>query len=295
MKYIAAPLFLLSSLSLAAGCLVDDGSDDVDLAAEALRTCSGWHKGRGHDNHHHKKHKHHHHGKGGRSGQGGNGGQGGGAGGTMGGGGSGGDPRCADMPGIASWWQADGDYDDAIGVNDGFSAGAVAFAPGVNGSAFALNGGPLSYVEVPNDASLQVSNAITIDAWVNTPVTGGRIVDKITAFSGDGYLLDLVGLNLRMLVGWSGAVSTDPIPTGGFVHVAGVFDGTKVALYVNGAPAGEQPLVGTIPINNLSLRIGADSTGGSLLAGVVDGPRIFDRALSASEISQIFWQGTNCE
>jgi hypothetical protein len=208
---------------------------------------------------------------------------------------TGGDPRCAEMPGIVSWWQADGDYDDAIGVNDGATAGAVAFAPGVSGSGFALSGSPLSYVEVPNHPSLQLSGAMTIDAWINTPSVGGRIVDKITAFSGDGYLLDLVGDRLRMLIAGAAVTSTVAIPANTFVHVAGVYDGSKMALYVNGAPAGELPLVTAVPVNSLSLRIGADSTGGSLLPGVVDGARIFGRALSASEISEIFWQGTNCE
>ena len=233
----------------------------------------------------------------GGSGMGGMGGSGTGGRGGSGPGGMGGtvDPRCNPLSGTISWWHADGDFDDAVGSNDGSSPGIVTFTPGVNGTAFSLGSSPGSFVEIPNAADLQVSSAITIDAWINTPSTGGRIVDKITAGSGDGYLLDMVGDRLRMLIGSPGVFSLNPVAPGTFTHVAGTYDGTKIALYVNGVPAGDVAISGTIPVNSLPLRIGADSTGGSLLSGQVDEPRIFGRALSPAEIQSIYWQGTNCE
>ena len=96
------------------------------------------------------------------------------------------DPRCAPLGGIVSWWHADGDYDDAVGANDGMSAGAVGFAPGINDQGFSLSTMPGSFVDVPNDASLQLTSAVTIDAWISMSAPGGRIVDKVTAFSSDG-------------------------------------------------------------------------------------------------------------
>ena len=68
-----------------------------------------------------------------------------------------------------------------------------------------------------------------------------------------------------------------------------------LAVYVNGALSAEIPTaVAAIPVNPRTLRIGADSGGGSLFNGVIDEPRVHGRALSAAEIALIAWQGTNC-
>ena len=226
-------------------------------------------------------------------------GMGGGMAGTSGGmagmGGTPVDPRCAPLGGIVSWWHADGDYDDAVGANDGMSAGAAGFAPGINDQGFSLNTMPGSFVDVPNAASLQITSAITIDAWISMTAPGGRIVDKVTAFSSDGYMMDMAGDRLRLYVGGDFLTSVDPVPTGTLTHVAGVYNGTTLALYVNGVLSAENATwAASIPVNARSLRIGADSDGSSLFNGVIDEPRVFNRALSAAEIDQLFWQSTNC-
>ena len=94
------------------------------------------------------------------------------------------------MDGIVSWWHADNDYDDAVGTNDGTTGGAASFGSGVDHEAFNFNGTLDSFVNVANSPSLQMSNAITLEAWVNPADFGGRIFDKITPFGFDGFLLD---------------------------------------------------------------------------------------------------------
>jgi hypothetical protein len=218
-------------------------------------------------------------------------------GGMAGMGGSGGpvDPRCAPVTGTVSWWHADGDYDDAVGSNDGASAGAVSFVTGVNDEGFGLNATAGSFVEVPDDASLQLTSAITLDAWISSPTLSGRIIDKVTAFSGDGYLLDMVGERLRLFVGGDSVMSSATLPPNTFTHVAGVYNGTTLAVYVNGTLSAEMPTaIAAIPVSPRTLRIGADSGGGSLFNGVIDEPRVHGRALSATEIALLAWQATNC-
>ena len=90
-------------------------------------------------------------------------------------------------------------------------------------------------------------------------------------------------------------MSADPLPTGTFAHVVGVYNGTTLAVYVNGVLSGESATwVTSIPVNTRALRIGADSDGSSLFSGAIDETRIFGRALSAAEVQTLFWQGTNC-
>jgi hypothetical protein len=215
-------------------------------------------------------------------------------------GGSGGamvDPRCAAVDGAVSWWHADGDFDDAIGSNDGLTAGQVSFMAGIDQQAFSFNGNTGSFIQVPDDPSLQMTTGMTIDAWINQPVLGGRIVDKITAFSNDGYILDMFGANVRLIIGGNDMTSADQVPAGIWTHVAATYssDG-HMAIYINGAPSGEKMISpGAIPTNNLALRMGADSDGGSLFIGGLDEPRMFNRALSAAEIATLFWQTSNCQ
>src|SRR5688572_4823282 len=144
MRTLAATLVVMPLLVLGVGC-ADDELDDLSSTDDALVTCDGWHRNadrhRGHKHRRHHHHHGHHHGKGGTSGgmagtSGGMAGMSGTAGtsggmagmsgmaGTSGGGtgGTGGapmDPRCAPLSNIASWWHGDGDFDDAVGMNDG--------------------------------------------------------------------------------------------------------------------------------------------------------------------------------
>jgi len=166
-------------------------------------------------------------------------------------------------------------------------AGERAYGVGGLGDACGTAG---SFVRAPDSASLEITGAITIDAWVNSSTVFGRIVDKITAFGADGYLLDLVDTGqLRMIVEGDAITSPAPISSGTFNHVAGVYDGANLSLYLNGVLIATTPTgVTAIPVNHDPLTIGADSTGGSNFTGVIDEPRIFARALSAAEIAAVF-------
>jgi hypothetical protein len=315
MKMLALSFALLASFALVAvGCGEDQSDGSLSTDEAALLSCNGAHHGDPgrHIGHHHGRH-HHHHGGPGMMGTGGTGGQphltgsagtmgGGGSmgmAGSMGTGGSGGtvmvDPRCNPLDGMVSWWHADGDYDDAVGSNDGATAGGVTFAAGEDNQAFDLNGASNAFVTVPHDPSLMMSGAITIDAWINQASLGGRIVDKASANGSDGYLLDVIGDKLRMYIATDAIVSQNPIPAGMWVHVAGVFDGNGLGVYINGALDSNSLTNGHALIpNTLALRMGEDSGGGSNFIGEIDEPRIWNRALSADEIAQLFWQGQNC-
>jgi hypothetical protein len=212
--------------------------------------------------------------------------------GKLGTGGNGGSASSCPPPpsGMVSWWHADGNFKDATSSNDAASGGDVAFGVGEINQGFELDGTASSFARAPDSTSLEITGGLTIDAWIDATTVAGRIVDKITAFGTDGYLLDLVdGGQLRMIVeaeSLTGGVSLSP---GTFNHVAGVYDGANLSLYLNGVLIATKATgVAAIPVNHDPLTIGADSTGGSNFTGVIDEPRIFDRALSAAEIAAIF-------
>src|ERR1022692_1516156 len=208
--------------------------------------------------------------------------------GSAGANGAGGAPSTCAPSGMVSWWHADGNYNDAVGSNNGTTGGDVTFAPGEINQGFQLDGTTASNVVVPNAASLNITGALTIDAWISSPTLDGRIVDKITAFAADGYLLDVTGGQLRMIVQGDGINSPSPLIEGVLTYVAGVYDGASLSLYVNGTlVATKATAVTAIPVNSNPLHIGADSTGSSNFTGLIDEPRIFNRALSATEIQAV--------
>jgi hypothetical protein len=203
-------------------------------------------------------------------------------------------PACAQVAaGIVSWYPADvstaeeGNAVDIVSRNHGTLMNGATFAPGKVGDAFSLDGVD-DFIEVPDRASLDL-NTLTIDAWINrTSNADARIVDKMTAGGTDGYLLDVVDNRLRLIVGGNSVTGATPLPTDAFVLVAGTFDGTNLRVYVNGALDGTTTVASTsTPANNLTLRIGADSNGGSLFAGLIDEVELFNRALTQVEIQSL--------
>jgi Concanavalin A-like lectin/glucanases superfamily len=122
------------------------------------------------------------------------------------------------------------------------------------------------YVQVPSSASLDVTGPFTIEAWVKTvdpslPQQG--IAERYNWLSTDDG-----GFALRLIAGrpqfWvirnanAAAMVESPLPlTGGWHHVAGVFTGSELKIYVDGRLDGTTvsslaPAAGT-----LSLKIGA--------------------------------------
>jgi len=71
---------------------------------------------------------------------------------------------------ISAWTFENGQALDETGRNDGIIHGAVA-AAGKNGGCLKFNG-TSDYVEVPDDASLQLPEGLTVAAWINFSVGG---------------------------------------------------------------------------------------------------------------------------
>jgi hypothetical protein len=82
-------------------------------------------------------------------------------------------------------------------------------------------------------------------------------------------------------------------------HVVGVYDGgttaSSIKLYINGARADDTNSItgGFAAINNgaASMKIGRDSDTGYYFPGRIDDVRVYDRALSATEVKQLYNAG----
>ena len=101
------------------------------------------------------------------------------------------------------------------------------------------------YLEIAHDPRLNLTKALTLDAWIRPAVLpggGGRIIDKSEVGTSNGFLLDThPGNSLRLIVD-AGVASYDAkFQPDKWVHVAATVapDG-KIAMYVDGKPVAVQ-------------------------------------------------------
>ncbi|MCP5010401.1 MAG: LamG domain-containing protein, partial [Aestuariibacter sp.] len=82
---------------------------------------------------------------------------------------------------------------------------------------------------------------------------------------------------------------TEVISTGQWHHVAVMYDGAMLSLYVNGQLAATS--ASTLVSSDGELRIGVSNTGGNYFGGGIDELALFDRALALSELRQLMTDG----
>src|SRR5262249_19390772 len=173
------------------------------------------------------------------------------------------------------------------------------------GQAFSFDG-VASSVDVPHNSAL-LPSVVTVEAWVNPGLLGKNqtIVSKEGVFqSGQiGYgLRQRADGSFWFVLGTDGAdfvaQSTTTAQVGQWFHLAGVYDGASMKLYVNGVLESTVN-VGSITMNSTSpLRIGAlpgytsSSNGFEFFQGLVDEATIYNRALTPAEIQFVYNQGS---
>jgi len=202
--------------------------------------------------------------------------------------------------GLVAYYPFDGDANDASGNgNDGIIHGGVTFVPGRTGFAAQFNGAN-GFVSVANCPALDLTSTFTLSAWIYQSATQGdgyRIVDKCPAGTASGWTFDTYGNHgnghqLRFqTVGPSVLGSTD-YSLSVWHHVVATVSDTTVKVYVDGLQDGEG-IVGQIPSNSLDIFIGAPHAYGpwgvrEYFNGLIDDVRIYNRALSAAEVEQLY-------
>ncbi len=188
---------------------------------------------------------------------------------------------------------------DSVGNNDGTLIGDPCWVAGKIGSYAMDFDGSDDYVDCGNDSSLDITDSITVGAWVKRPSfeTSGTIAGKTNGNSvtaGYGLFSYTDGLEFNFYSGgWRRTTPRVTITPNEWHYVAGTFDGSNAYLYVDGEQKASVAYVGTIAAaTGYSFYISFWRSGlPTYFDGVIDDVRVYDQALSAEEIWQLYLEG----
>ncbi len=184
---------------------------------------------------------------------------------------------------------------DSAGGNPGVLVNGPARAVGRFDGALCFNG-VNQCVNVPDAASLDLSNRFTISLWFK-PVSlinaaSGR-KDLCKKFRAYWLILNYPTSDGKLAFALNDGTprvrsATSSWNAGQWYHVAATYDGANLRLYVNGILEGTAP-ASVLPSQNASpLQIGGNTEQKYWFPGCLDDVRIYGRALFAGDVSSLF-------
>jgi len=188
--------------------------------------------------------------------------------------------------------------------NTGTLLNGPVWTTGQIGQALAFDG-VAAFVQAPNAAPLDAF-PLTIAAWINTAARTGGIVNKYLASSFNGYDLFLSNGSLcasyyRDPTDFVADTTGCPLNTPGFNdgrwhQVVYIVDAVGGRLYVDSVQRASMAWTGTAGAASTTqpVDIGNDPgavAGAQFFAGTIDDVRVYNRALSPTEVSQLYASG----
>lgn len=168
-----------------------------------------------------------------------------------------------------------------------WSASPVQFA--ANALAF---DGLDDYVSVPNSSSLNISSAITLEAWIYATKNLGiqNVTSKSNLVTNNGYIFPRTddGWNnviVYLFIGSSWQTLSAAYPSlNAWHHLAATYDGATMKLYINGVLAASRAQTGAIVTNSNTLTLGNQPGFLEQFGGKADEIRIWNVARTQAQI-----------
>jgi|GEM_PF-2427829 len=205
---------------------------------------------------------------------------------------------------LVAHWPFDGNTDDRIGNYDGTPSNGPTFSgSGQLGGAISFDGNDdrvdAGVIDIPG-------STLTLAAWVRPETFDGfsneaRFISKATTTNGNDHFWmlgnygDGTALRFRLKTGTSSSATTTLIspegqlPLGEWSHVAATYDGSTMRIFLNGTQIAEIGKTGALATNG-SVNVGLGNQPVSShrpLDGMLDDARIYNKALSATELASI--------
>ena len=187
-----------------------------------------------------------------------------------------------EFDGLIHMWTGDGNARDAVGSNDGSLMNGAGYAPGLILQAFEFDGVD-DQIEVLNSHS---ATTFTIEAWVYLEPPSTNWVTIYTSAS-QGFLLS----NRKLVWFEHGDIllRNSVVSTGKWHHLAITYDEITLVAYIDGQVDAVQAYAGVSLPSGVRIGIGAhEGNGTDPLKGLIDGLKIYDRALTEDEIQSTY-------
>jgi len=204
-----------------------------------------------------------------------------------------------DVQGIIAEYHFNGDAQDSSGNNNHGTINGATFVQGLNGQALSFSAPGTQYVDVPNFGTF---TTFTVSGWIyRTGVHSTR--ESILSYKeGDspncGFVLSLnedtsnqyPRIYVQVSDSWKYAEQTSTIPLNTWIYLAATYDGSVIKLYRDGIEAATGAFSGSMSQCTQDTRIGNRAPGSvnHQFPGIIDEVRIYNRALSADEIKNIY-------
>jgi len=196
------------------------------------------------------------------------------------------------LPEIGNKW-----FDCSRCRNNGIIVGPT-IKQGRHGAALWFDGED-DYVNCGPDASLNPTDAVTLESWVklDAAAMGENLYAPIIRRN-NTYLLradkKTSGVSFTFFIysgtSWEpGAYSVPQFAFGVWYHVVGTYDRQHVKIYVNGKLKRSWARTGAMPSNGNNTVVGFWSN--MFFPGLIDEVRVYNRALSKEEIKNLYLAG----
>ncbi len=211
-------------------------------------------------------------------------------------------------PNLVGWWPFNTNANDYSGYsNDGtFHMGANLTIDPERNIVLQLDGSS-DFIEIVDDSILDVTE-FSVSVWFKVVLddTEKLIIQKRERWKNNYYVNFWIQVNdnsddkIYAITADGSTISTvgsdNPVIADTWYHVVQVFDGTTHMMYVNGVLQSDTDTSITSPYisGDQKTYIGRDTNGGwgGDFNGSIDNVRIYDKALSAEEIQQLFQDTT---
>ncbi|MDX1981647.1 MAG: LamG-like jellyroll fold domain-containing protein [Bryobacteraceae bacterium] len=191
---------------------------------------------------------------------------------------------------------------DSSGLNNTGRLLFCNWAPGLAGTSMKFYGDSISHLRINSYSALNAINStFTVAAWINRDFSQSGYIGVITRQRGSGTNNQFfLGLNnnrysMRVTTANGEREALGPTaPLGQWVHLAATYDGGTIRVYVDGVLVATRAQSGSILNESKPLIIAGNQNNtitdnaDLLFDGRVDDARIYNRAISASEVQAIF-------
>ncbi len=188
---------------------------------------------------------------------------------------------------------------DSAGDNNGTLIGNPRWQPEagkVNGAL--MFGGKGTYINIGRDSDFDITDQITVSAWIKVNkfdqewqsiIAKGDTAWRVQRNQNEDSLeFACSGLKIPSGTPWGNLYGKRSVNDGQWHHVAGIYDGKKMYLIIDGEVDSSQPASGRINTNNAPVYIGNNAEQNARFwNGLIDDVRVYNYALTKEEVAAL--------